>query len=397
MTHFYKLSLKLLSASLLFIACSTPRQGVLTSHRSTEKNKNEELSLKPKTKRKISPDDKALNAPLPITLPYKESSYFENTDIPANGYSFIAKKGQRLLVTVTSLSDPHNIIYTQLWEKDSDPSLIGSANAGDDTLAYDFEKDGNYIIRVESEKQLNQPYTVMITTGPSFVFPINKKDKPRMSSFWGASRDNGARSHEGIDIVAKKYTPVVAVADGYITAVKNGGLGGKTISLRPDKKDFSVYYAHLDQQFVKQGEYVHAGDTLGTVGNTGNAAKTVPHLHFGIYSMAGAIDPFAFINPDIPDAKPVKSELIFSQVNGKIKSATTLYSLPTSGSKKSIVQSGTVKLLAATDNYYRVRLENGIEGYMLAGSVVKELVQAKEQVAQTKEKTIKSKDKISRM
>jgi hypothetical protein len=113
--------------------------------------------------------------------------------------------------------------------------------------------------------------------------------------------------------------------------------------------------------------------------------------------MSGAIDPFAFINPDIPDAKPVKSELIFSQVNGKIKSATTLYSLPTSGSKKSIVQSGTVKLLAATDNYYRVRLENGIEGYMLAGSVVKELVQAKEQVAQTKEKTIKSKDKISRM
>jgi hypothetical protein len=243
--------------------------------------------------------------------------------------------------------------------------LIGSANAGLDTLAYDIEKDGEYIVRIEADKPTEQSYTMMITTGPSLLFPINKSDKPRMSSFWGASRDNGTRSHEGIDIVAKKYTPVIAVADGYILAVKDGGLGGKTISLKPHNKDYSAYYAHLDQQFVTNGQEVHAGDTLGLVGNTGNAAKTVPHLHFGIYTNYGAIDPLAFIEENNVPAKEVKADASRIGAMAKVKTTSPLYSRPSTLTKKTIVSiNNNITILAATDNYYRVRLDNGEEGYL---------------------------------
>ena len=59
-----------------------------------------------------------------------------------------------------------------------------------------------------------------------------------------------------------------------------------------------LYYAHLDQQLVSPGERVNAGEIVGTVGNTGNARTTAPHLHFGIYAVGrGAIDPYWFIAP----------------------------------------------------------------------------------------------------
>jgi peptidoglycan LD-endopeptidase LytH len=60
----------------------------------------------------------------------------------------------------------------------------------------------------------------------------------------------------------------------------------------------ALYYAHLHDQLVRAGTFVSTGDTLGTVGNTGNAQSTPPHLHFGIYAGGeGAIDPEAFIRP----------------------------------------------------------------------------------------------------
>ncbi len=39
------------------------------------------------------------------------------------------------------------------------------------------------------------------------------------------------------------------------------------------------------------GDVVAPGTPLGTVGNTGNARTTPPHLHYGIYGREGALDP----------------------------------------------------------------------------------------------------------
>lgn len=130
--------------------------------------------------------------------------------------------------------------------------------------------------------------------GDSFAFPVSGK-KSNVGSVWGDDRDGGRRKHRGIDIFAAKHTPVVAIADGVIMGGDSDRLGGKVIRLRPSGKLWIAYYAHLDTQLVKEGDHVKKGDVIGTVGNTGNARTTPPHLHFGMYTMFGAIDPLPFM------------------------------------------------------------------------------------------------------
>jgi murein DD-endopeptidase MepM/ murein hydrolase activator NlpD len=125
-------------------------------------------------------------------------------------------------------------------------------------------------------------------------FPVWGK-RAWVGSFWGAARDGGKRKHEGIDIFARKGTPVVAITDGIIVSKGNTPRGGKTLWLRALGKPWTVYYAHLDQQKVKRGQFVKKGQIIGTVGNTGNARYTPPHLHFGIYTWTGAINPLPYV------------------------------------------------------------------------------------------------------
>jgi murein DD-endopeptidase MepM/ murein hydrolase activator NlpD len=76
--------------------------------------------------------------------------------------------------------------------------------------------------------------------------------------------------------------------------------GGNIVWLQPLFGNMRLYYAHLDQQFVERGQFVLAGERIGSVGNTGNARTTPPHLHFGVYVRqrgvrGGARDPVIFL------------------------------------------------------------------------------------------------------
>ena len=143
----------------------------------------------------------------------------------------------------------------------------------------------------------------------SLVFPVAGK-KAKVGSFWGDVRDGGKRKHQGIDIFARKGTAVVAICDGVISLRSTTPRGGKIIWMNSAKYGWSVYYAHLDKQFVKEGQYVKKGQVLGTVGNTGNAKTTPAHLHFGIYTWKGAVNPLPYVKaspkiaaPKIPQAR----------------------------------------------------------------------------------------------
>jgi len=141
-------------------------------------------------------------------------------------------------------------------------------------------------------KSVNTEKNVSARDG-SLVFPV-AGTKSNIGSFWGDGRDAGKRKHEGIDIFARKGTEVVAVCDGTVS-VDEYGIGGKMIWLRADNHAWNAYYAHLDSQLVYNGQQVKKGDVVGTVGNTGNAKYTAAHLHFGIYTYAGAVDPLPYV------------------------------------------------------------------------------------------------------
>jgi murein DD-endopeptidase MepM/ murein hydrolase activator NlpD len=128
----------------------------------------------------------------------------------------------------------------------------------------------------------------------SLVFPVAGK-KSFVGSFWGAVRDGGKRKHEGIDIFARKGTPVVAICDGIIVSKGSTPRGGKVLWLQSTTHPMTVYYAHLDQHKAKSGQFVRKGEVIGTVGNTGNARYTPAHLHFGIYKYTGAVNPLPYV------------------------------------------------------------------------------------------------------
>lgn len=103
---------------------------------------------------------------------------------------------------------------------------------------------------------------------------------------WGWAR-SGGRSHEGVDMIADRGTPIVAVRDGY-AQFKSNRLGGRAIWLTAENGD-KFYYAHLDA-WEGESRDVSAGELIGYVGSTGNARGS--HLHFETLPGGNVENPF---------------------------------------------------------------------------------------------------------
>ncbi len=108
-------------------------------------------------------------------------------------------------------------------------------------------------------------------------------------SNWAAPRPGG-HSHQGNDIFAKRGVPVRTPVAGALRQVQ-GKIAGNAFYLAGDD-GHTYYFAHLDRYSRGPGR-IAAGAVIGTVGNTGDARVTPPHLHFEIHPNNGApVDPF---------------------------------------------------------------------------------------------------------
>jgi murein DD-endopeptidase MepM/ murein hydrolase activator NlpD len=98
------------------------------------------------------------------------------------------------------------------------------------------------------------------------------------------------KGHMGVDMRAPAGTPVYSFAPGKVTYVGTDPAGGNVVNVQ-HANGLRTYYAHLSTARVHKGESVDTNTVLGTVGNSGNAAKTFPHLHFQIWKDSQIQDP----------------------------------------------------------------------------------------------------------
>ena len=127
------------------------------------------------------------------------------------------------------------------------------------------------------------------------AMPLENVSKRAIADTWAAPRGID-RHHEGQDIFAPRGTPILSATRGIICKIGENTLGGQTVSVVGSGGRI-YYYAHLDSyaRGIKVGDWVTTRTVLGYVGTTGNAQGTPPHLHFGVYTMTGAINPLPLL------------------------------------------------------------------------------------------------------
>lgn len=101
--------------------------------------------------------------------------------------------------------------------------------------------------------------------------------------------------HKGIDVFAKRGTSVHSATIGIVLFTAEYGKGGKFVVVLGPKWRLH-YYAHLDEILTKPFALVGHNTEIGAVGNTGNAATTPAHLHYGI----GTLIPYPWRIDDAP-------------------------------------------------------------------------------------------------
>ncbi len=314
--------------------------------------------------------DRASNSGVLVSVPYQETGLFSPLRNAAYSYEISMVAGEKLSVTVHR-SLPDNRVFIDLL--DATGQSLASADPVAASLESEISESGNYTIVIQPEIRSNAKFSILINKKPSYGFPVQGKGNAAIWSFWGDVRDGGKRSHEGIDIFAKRGTPVVAVTDGTISFTGERGLGGKQVWQRAGIFGNSIYYAHLDGIAVTDGQRVKTGDVLGYLGSTGNAEGGKPHLHFGIYRH-GAIDPLPFVYQP--------KQITFSGYNFRMKSENIAIKSnevnfrlsPNQDASiiKKLRSSDQISVLGQTNDWLHIQTSDKVRGF-IHRSTVREL------------------------
>jgi murein DD-endopeptidase MepM/ murein hydrolase activator NlpD len=128
---------------------------------------------------------------------------------------------------------------------------------------------------------------VGVLTRRRLEMPVEGVSRDRLQDTFDDPRGGGLRTHEAIDIMAPRGTPVRAVEAGRVARLFRSIPGGLTVYLFDARETFAYYYAHLDRYApgLEDGQQVQRGEVIGFVGSTGNASEDAPHLHFAIFQL----------------------------------------------------------------------------------------------------------------
>jgi len=151
---------------------------------------------------------------------------------------------------------------------------------------YDFQEITRLYKKFETQYQ-----NIVISDNFPSELPIDNAKKHLIAGFGKMIHPiyKTLRFHKGIDIPAEKGTPIIATLSGKVEVMKEEITGyGKHIIISSDES-VQVLFAHLDEIYVRQDEFINKGDVIGVVGNTGMSIGN--HLHYEIIINGEPINP----------------------------------------------------------------------------------------------------------
>lgn len=117
--------------------------------------------------------------------------------------------------------------------------------------------------------------------------PSESRVSSRFGRRWG-------RQHEGIDIPGRRGAHIVASQSGTVVYSGKGITGYGNITVISHPNHLFTVYAHARKNYTKKGQYVHQGQVIAELGNTGRS--TAPHLHFEVRKNSKALDPLKYLS-----------------------------------------------------------------------------------------------------
>lgn len=170
----------------------------------------------------------------------------------------------------------------------------------------------------KSKQKFVQPQEVLhtLTKSPALE-PTNLLfQAPIKGSFYNsgnyspnaATDSRHQHGHQGVDLRASGGTDVYPIAEGVVTSVGSGGKGGYSVSIM-HPNEVKTYYAHLGTVSVHKGDKVTKDISIGTVGDSGNAKGTFPHVHFQVWQGGQLQNPGKYFSvPKYTNPNPTERE-----------------------------------------------------------------------------------------
>jgi len=197
-------------------------------------------------------------------------------------------------------SAPASVSIGNTINNEAGKSAANTVNTSGAAASVNKDADTNTTKKEESKAavQTNAPAVPAPVPDPTFVKPVDgdiTKEFAENNLVFSDTLQEWV-THPGVDIGADRTMVVKAAADGTVSSIKSDPRYGLTIIIDHVNGYQTVYANLLSSEFVKEGDKVSGGQSIGTVGNSA-AFEIVdsPHLHFEILKDNVPLDPSIYI------------------------------------------------------------------------------------------------------